>query len=119
MFEVAKTLQDELAQHFHKLHPAEPFDTTQYAALGTDVVTLLVQKLERDTWTDVGYVNALLHHLATENIKGDAFIRFVHQVKHNIRGTLTQRLRAYATDLVAPITGRPHVRPPVRLHSLC
>lgn len=119
MFDVTKSLLNDLAQHFHTLHPAEPFQQAEYTALAADVVTLLVQKLERDTWTNMGFVNLLLQHLAGENLKGEHFIRFVHTVKANLTGTLRERTRAYLTDLVAPITGRPYVRPTVQLQSLC
>ena len=119
MFDSARCLQNELAQQFHKLHPNEPFGPEEYAALLTDVVTLLVQKLERDGWTNMGFVNSLLQHMGGENIKGEHFTRFVHDVKLNLRGTLPQRVSAYAIDLLAPITGRPIQRPPVQLRSLC
>ncbi len=118
MFHSAKTLQTELAEHFHRVHPQEAFASEQSAALLADLVSLLGQKLNRDTWTHMGFVNTLIHHLAGEHLQGDVFIRAVADIKLNLQGTWRERISAYAIDFVAPVTGRPYRRPPLRLQSI-
>lgn len=119
MYESARFLQSEIAQHFHTTHPKEDFTIFHYANFTGDIITLLVQKLERDTWTQLGFVNALIEHLSGSHMEEEAFRQMVASIQLRVRGSLAQRIRAYAIDFVAPITRKPYIRPAVTLDSIC